>query len=52
MRGWVGEGLSIIIASLAIAMILLTILILFYSPTEATGLPEAINSFLGVFSRG
>ena len=53
MRGWVGEGLSMIIAFLAIAMILLTVLILFYAPTEASGLPHAISqAFIGVFSRG
>lgn len=52
MRGWVGEGLSMIIAFLAIAMILITILILFYSPSNDTGLPQALQSFIGVFSRG
>lgn len=52
MNGWVGEGLSKVIAGIALVAILILVLQLFYN-TGDSGLPNAfVTYFAGVFSRG
>lgn len=52
MSGWVGDGLSKIIAGIALIAILVLVLQLFFN-TGDSGLPKAfVDYFAGVFSRG
>lgn len=50
MRGWVGEGLGLIIAMIAFSAVIAVFLSLFLVPS-GTGLPEAFNYFAGIFTR-
>lgn len=52
MKGFVGEGFSMLIACLALVSVVGVVLALFLAPSASTGLPEAIGYFTGVFTRG